>query len=472
MFRQIAESLRAEILRGRLRAGDRLPGTRTLARALGVQRLTVVAAFEELAAEGWVVNIRARGAFVPAVLPDAAAVRPVPVTPAARGIPPTPGYALPPAPPMYLRPVERPDMLAFASSQADTRLIPGDLIGRAYRRALRRGGVGLLSYTGPHGHPRLRAAIAVMLAATRGLPVAADHVCITRGSQMGLALIARALVRPGETVAVEELGYRPAWEAFRLAGASLAPIPVDEEGMQIDAVERVLQQRRIGAVYVTPHHQFPTTVTLSERRRRHLLDLARRHRFAIVEDDYDHEFHYDGRPVLPLASADTAGVVAYVGTLSKVLAPAVRIGYVAGPPPLIEAVAAHRVYVDTQGDAVLEYALGELLEDGTIARHIRRVRREYEVRRNRLVDALNQHLADQLTFTVPSGGIALWARTSRALDVEAWASLARAARVGITPASTYAFDGQPGPCLRLGFAALTPDEIDRGVRRLSAARPR
>jgi GntR family transcriptional regulator/MocR family aminotransferase len=289
---------------------------------------------------------------------------------------------------------------------------------------------------------------------------------------MALALLARALIRAGDVVAVEQLGYGPAWEAFRREGARIAGVPVDDDGLRIDALERVIAEGGVRAVYVTPHHQFPTTVTLSAGRRLRLLELARVHRFAIIEDDYDHDFHYDGRPVLPLASADPAGVVAYIGTLSKVLAPGLRIGYVAAPVPLVERLAAHRSYIDTQGDQVLEYAIAELLEEGTIQRHIRRVRREYRDRRDTLAVALRERLGDHLAFDVPAGGIALWARARRDLDVDSWARSAHDKGAVIVTASAYTLDGRSQPFVRLGFASLDTRELQEGVRRLAAALPR
>jgi GntR family transcriptional regulator / MocR family aminotransferase len=225
-------------------------------------------------------------------------------------------------------------------------------------------------------------------------------------------------------------------------------------------------------VYVTPHHQFPTTVTLSAGRRLRLLELARVHRFAIIEDDYDHEFHYDGRPVLPLASVDRAGVVAYVGTLSKVLAPALRIGYIVAPTPLVERIAAHRSYVDTQGDQVLEYAVAELLEEGAVQRHIRRMRREYGQRRDVLVAALREQLGSDVTFTIPAGGIALWMKARRGIDVDAWARAAKDRGAVVVTASAYTLDGRPRPFMRLGFASLNGEELREGVRRMAAALPR
>jgi GntR family transcriptional regulator/MocR family aminotransferase len=210
---------------------------------------------------------------------------------------------------------------------------------------------------------------------------------------------------------------------------------------------------------------------MSAGRRLKLMELARTHRFAIIEDDYDHEFHYDGRPVLPLASADRFGVVIYVGTFSKVLAPALRLGYVVAPVPLIARIAAHRSLIDTQGDQVLEYAIAELLDDGEIQRHIRRVRREYHARRDTLVEALRSQLADDVTFAVPAGGIALWVRATKSADVDRWAARARDQGAVIVTAAAYALDGRPRPFMRLGFASLNSRELEEGVRRLAAARP-
>jgi GntR family transcriptional regulator/MocR family aminotransferase len=468
LFQQIARAITADIRRGRLRPGDALPGTRTLARALGVQRLTVVTAFEDLVAEGWIVNQRARGAFVSTDLPDPTPRR---FTSRARlpGMAERTAFDLRPAPEPE-RPYDVPrDSLLFAPSRPDVRLAPGKALGRSVRRAMGMPAGALLSYGPPEGHPRLRKAVAAMLASTRGLAARPANVCITRGSQMAVSLLARTLLGPGDVVAVEQLGYRSVWESFRLVGAKVIGVPVDPDGLQVDALERAIRKYNVRVVYVTPHHQFPTTVTMSAGRRLKLLDLAQAHRIAIIEDDYDHEFHYDGRPVLPIASADRHGVVAYVGTFSKVLAPALRLGYVAGPVPLIERLAAHRSHIDTQGDQVLEYAVGELLEEGEIQRHIRRVRREYRVRRDALVTALREHLGNRVAFDVPAGGIALWVKATNGVDVDEWASAAKGRGALVVTAAAYALDGRPQPFIRLGFASLNSSELEEGVRRLAAA---
>ena len=226
-------------------------------------------------------------------------------------------------------------------------------------------------------------------------------------------------------------------------------------------------------MYVTPHHQFPTTVTLSAAGASPPRARAR-HRFAIIEDDYDHEFHYDGRPVLPLASVDHAGVVDLCR--HAVEGPGARrcgIGYFVAPTPLVERIAAHRSYVDTQGDSVLEYAVAELLEEGAVQRHIRRMRREYGQRRDVLVVALRERLGSDVTFTVPAGGIALWMKARRGIDVDAWARAAKdRGAVVVVTASAYTLDGRPRPFMRLGFASLNGEELREGVRRMAAALPR
>jgi GntR family transcriptional regulator/MocR family aminotransferase len=306
-----------------------------------------------------------------------------------------------------------------------------------------------------------------MLAAARGVACDEDTLLLARGSQMALDLTARALVRPGDLVAVEALGYRPAWMALSLAGARLEPIPVDERGMQMEALANLCQQERVRAVYLTPHHQYPTTVGLAAPRRLQLLELARTHSFAIIEDDYDNEFHYEGRPTLPLASADTSGVVVYIGTLSKILAPGLRLGFVAAPRPFIDTLANLRMLSDRQGDQTVECAVAEMIEDGEVQRHARRMRRIYQTRRDVLAESLRSKLGARIRFALPAGGMALWAE----LDLDADKLAVRALDKGVSfyPARRFSFDGKSRPFVRLGFAALSESELREAVRRLASA---
>ena len=293
VFLQIARALVEDVRRGRLRPGDLLPSSRALAATLRVHRNTVLAAYQELYAEGWITMEKARGTFVSRELPEP---RPRHFAPSPRSVMPArAGFELGAATVQVpYRPPPRGTLL-LAGGLPDVRLAPALELARAYRRALATGSSGraLLDYGDPQGHVRLRSALAAMLSATRGLAADASSLLVTRGSQMALYLIARALFQPGDVVAIEALGYRPAWEAFRQAGARLVPLPVDAAGLDVDALAQLVGRERVRAVYVTPHHHYPTTATLAPGRRLRLLELARAARLAVIEDDYDHEFHYD-----------------------------------------------------------------------------------------------------------------------------------------------------------------------------------
>lgn len=470
LFLQIARSIAADVRRGRLKPGAALPGSRTLAQSLGVHRNTVLAAFAELEQEGWIVARRARGTFVADALPEVLPRRFGRAPRSARRVElklaePWPVEPYPPAP---------PGVLPLVGGLPDLRLVQKATLARAYRAALRFA-PETLTYGSDQGHPRLRAALAALLATTRGVSTDPEQLIITRGSQMAIHLATRAVAGAGSVIAVEGLGYRPAWEGMRLAGAELVPVPVDGGGIRVDALRALCRRRRIAAVYVTPHHQYPTTVTLAPGRRLELLSLAAEQAMVILEDDYDHEFHYAGRPILPLASADEAGVVVYIGTLSKVFVPGLRIGYAAARPEIIDRMRRVRSHIDRQGDQTLEWAVATLIEDGELGRHTWRVRRHYIERREALLEALRAELGGVLAFEAPPGGMALWARIERrrgrAPDAEAWARRALEAGVLVQPSRRFRFDGRASPHLRLGFGALTPPEIRRAVGLLRAAAP-
>lgn len=464
MFVQVAAAISDDIRRGALRGGDRLPSTRALAAQFTVNRNTIVAAYDELVAQGWAVTRGPRGTFVCDTLPERAVRRALPVT--TRGIPVRSGFDMR-AVPVYRLPLG-PDEVRYQLSLGvpDTRLLPTALLSGAYRRALRsRAGRAGLDYGDPRGQLRLRTALAAMLRSRRGIPAVADNILITRGSQMGLALIARMLIRPGDAVAVEQLGYQPAWRAFEEAGARLLPIALDGSGLVVEALPEAPPR----CIHVTPHHQYPTMVLLSPARRIALLERARRDRIAIVEDDYDHEFHFEGRPVAPLAAADRGGHVLYLGTLSKILAPGLRLGFVAAPERTIENLARLSAVVDRQGDQILEAAVAELIEDGELQRHARKMCRIYESRRDALASALDRELRGVLSFTLPPGGVTLWVRVDDGVKLEAWRSRALARGVAFSTAREFALDGRPRPYVRLAFARHDEAELGDAIRRMRRA---
>jgi GntR family transcriptional regulator/MocR family aminotransferase len=479
LFRRIARLFTDEIRRGRLRAGDRLPATRALARMLEVNRNTVVTAYDELVSEGWVATTPASGTFVSQRLPDLSPRRFAAASALRAGVPEGLGFDLGPAQrgiPDPPPPVLPKGGLFLWGGMPDLTLVPAAALARAYRRAVRDRAAVTLTYTGDaRGDPRLRAAIATMISATRGLSAGAEDVVVTRGSQMALDLIARALVRRGDVIAVEELGYRRAWDAFHRAGATLVPIPIDGDGLDVGALETLVARRRVRALYLTPHHQYPSTVVLSAARRIALLDLARRARLAIIEDDYDHEFHFEGHPVMPLGSADRAGVVIYVGTFAKILAPGLRLGFTVAPRPLLDRIATLRAVVDRQGDMASESAVADLIEDGELQRHARRMRRIYQSRRDVFVAALRRRLGDALTFDVPPGGMSLWARAATGIDAEAWCRRAAVHGVGFITGGAYALPGDAHATarwrdhLRLGYSFHDAPQLEEAVRRMEVA---
>lgn len=466
MFVRVAAEIVASIRRGSLQPGDRVPSTRALAAQLRVNRNTVVAAYDELIAQGYLTTRGAAGTVVSRELPERA-VRRVPVAP--EGIPARPGFEMRAVEPPFAPFGDADTVYHLSGGVPDTRLVATATLARAYRRALgSRNGRSGLDYGSPHGSLRLRVAIAAMMRESRGIPATAENILIVRGSQMALDLSTRLLVRPGETVAVEELGYRPAWRAFEEAGARIAPIALDAQGLVVDELAGV----RPRCVYATPHHQYPTTVLLSQARRAALLERARRERFAVLEDDYDHEFHFEGRPVAPLAASDPHGSVIYLGTLSKILAPGLRLGFVAAPAKVIENLARLRSTVDRQGDQILEQAVAEMIEEGELQRHARKMRRAYAARRGALEHALRTHLGGVLAFELPAGGITLWARVARDVSLEAWLERARARGVAVTAARHFAVDGKPRPFIRLAYARYDERELADAVRRLRDALPR
>lgn len=460
LFLALARALIADIERGRLPPGTALPGTRALAVSLGMHRNTVDAAYQDLILQGWLVSVPSRGTFVARDLPDCPPLRPVdPVLPDQE-------HAVRPAP------------LPFSLSDGtpDPRLAPVVALAQAIRRALLSPSfLSCRDYGDPCGHPLLREALALYLRDERGLAVRPAQVMITRGSQMALFLAARALGRTGAVIAVETPGYPLAWRAFQAAGVPVVGVPVDGEGLDVEALERLAaSQPGLVAVYLTPHHQYPTTVTLGAARRLRLLDLARRHDLVIIEDDYDHEYRFEGRPLLPLAARNHAqDRVIHVGSLSKLIAPALRIGYAIAPPALLERMAGQREAIDRQGDGPLEQALGELLADGTLRRHARKARRLYLARRDRLVSLLRVTLADRTDFAVPAGGLAVWLRLRGEAElVDQWVQRAAALGLAVLPGRQFSLPpAAPPAALRLGFAALSEDELERAVEVLVRACP-
>lgn len=443
-YLQLVSLIVYEIKEGRLKPLDALPGTRELASKLEINRKTVVLAYEELIAQGWLQSEGRRGTFV------------------AQNFPLTvntehhKSFKVEPAQPLSSERFE----VSINDGIPDSRLIPFEIISRAFRHAL----IGTarssrLGYSNPLGTDELRIAISNMLNMERGLHVTPDNICVVRGSQMGIFLTGKVLIQPGDAVVMERLSYKPARLAFQASGAEVINVETDEYGMNIDQLDHICSKRDIRFVYVTPHHQFPTTVMMSMERRMQLLQVASKYGFKILEDDYDHEFHYILHPVLPLACQDRNSVI-YVGSLSKVLAPGLRVGYVVGPEEFIKECAEHIMIIDRQGNPVTELAAAELMSSGELKRHILKTLKVYAQRRGKLASILSADFGDIFDFTTPNGGLAFWLNLKKYTSMSAFIIKAQSLGLHFSRDSTYENEKHDLEAIRLGFGSHDDRQIE------------
>ncbi|PKO47756.1 MAG: PLP-dependent aminotransferase family protein [Betaproteobacteria bacterium HGW-Betaproteobacteria-22] len=468
VYLQIAQQIIEEIQRGRLPPSTAMPGTRELADMINVNRKTVVLAYDELIAQGWLTTESRRGTFVSSNLPNFSVSVPL----LNKHIAEFDAHKLTPYAEQLVTEKDSASncVVEFNDGIPDTRLIPFKMISMAFRHALLVSSrANKLGYDSPKGVQALRQSIATMLNLERGLNVGMDNICIVRGSQMGIFLAARILSKPGDYVVVENLSYPPAREAFKSCGATILGVGQDSHGMNVDELRTLCEKHRIRAVYVTPHHQFPTTVMMTAERRLKLLRLADQYDFIIVEDDYDHEFHFSHHPVLPLASANDSDRVVYVGSLSKVLAPGLRVGYLAASKAFIQQCASEVLLIDRQGNSVTELAVAELMESGEIKRHIRRTIKIYEERRNELIRLLQNELSEFVEFETPYGGLAIWLRLKKGVDINHLVQKAQLEKVKVLPAALFSESGSDIGAIRLGFGSLNVAELTTGVERLKRA---
>ncbi|MFI5933452.1 PLP-dependent aminotransferase family protein [Actinoplanes sp. NPDC051494] len=441
---RVYRALREAIVDGRLVAGHRLPATRVLAADLGVSRNSVATAYERLVAEGYLVARIGAGTFVADVRSE-----PVPRRAAADPLTPRAGWSFTPRASDGDEPKPRYD---FRSGIPDATLFPFETWRRFVAAELRLRAHDPGGYAGPAGHPGLRAAVARYLGYSRSLRVTADDVLITNGTQHALDLIGRVLLAPGDVVAVEEPGYPPARRLFASLGARVVGVPVDGAGLVVDALP---EDARI--VYATPSHQFPLGRPMSLARRHALLDWARRKQVALLEDDYDSEFRYSARPLEPLHSLDTAGRVLYLGTFSKTMIPSVRTGFVIAPPALRSALAAARQLGDGYGQIAVQAALARFIDEGQLARHVRRAAKAYADRRSRIVAALSGHPG--LDVVESAAGLHVTALSRRPPAPNRVVAALAAKGVAVEDLADYG----SGTGFVFGFGAIDPAVLDEGM---------
>ena len=465
VHRWLWTALRGAILEGRLRPGTRLPGTRDLARQYGLSRGTLVAAFDQLHAEGYLEGRIGSGTYVSRTLPDdllqvtrsSSAEAPRTERPGRRrarsssDVLPFASGAVGPA-------------RAFRANQPALDRFPTTLWAQVAARRYRRASASLLLGCPALGYQPLQVAIADYVNTSRGVRCSPDQVAILSGVQEGLDLIGRLVLEAGDRVGVEDPGYPGAVAAFKALGATVTSLRVDGEGcVPPDA------RARLRLIYVTPGHQFPLGVTMSLSRRFELLDWAHAAGALIVEDDYDSEFRYHGRPIPALQGLDRHGVVVYAGSFGKVLFPSLRLGYLVVPEDLVDRLAALKSVTSRHAPLLDQAVLCDFMEAGHFGRHLRRMREIYAERRDALQDGARTELAEWLEIPVIEAGLQTAARLLKGIGSQAAVNAAAEREVEVISLARYCRERERRHGVVLGFAAVEPREIERGVRQLAAA---
>jgi GntR family transcriptional regulator/MocR family aminotransferase len=449
---QIYRQLRDAVLDGRLRRDEALPSTRELAEQLKVSRNTVTTAYERLIAEGYLTGRAGAGTFVNALpLAEPSAPRPT-----SGSLTPRAMWPSMPVPPDY----DKAPEFDFRVGAPDARLFPYAAWRRLLTNQLRPTSVGTGMPVEPAGHVGLRTVVARHLRTARTIEAHPQDVLVTSGVQQALDLIGRVLLEPGDTAAVENPGYVPPRLVWEAQGARVVGVPVDEQGLIVDALPADAR-----VVYVTPSHQYPTGVALSLRRRVELLAWAQKHDAAIVEDDYDSEFRYTEQQLEPLHSIDRNGRVLYVGSFSKVLLPTLRLGFLIHPPSLRHALHAAKFLTDWHTSLPIQAAMADFVEQGMFATHLRRVRRVYRQRHERITAALAGPLSAHLTAVPSAAGLHLSAMVRGATAADALVR-AQAAGIGVASFPEIAAAPPDPPGIVFGYGMIDARRIDEGLTRL------
>ncbi len=465
LYLRIARAMRTAIQRGQVLPGEPLPSTRKLASLLNCHRHTVMTALDELVAEGWI-NARPRqGYLVSTTLPDTffvpgdSSAVDSPATTSPRIITTwdqdEPGYP----------PAMDGNHLNLRSGVADLRLFPVKEFNACLSDVLRRDPSSALGLGPVLGSEKLIREMSTYLRRVRA--IADKKIIITHGSQEGIYMTGQLLLKPGDRVAMEDPGYPLARQAFKAAGAEIVPVRSDKGGMDTDHLLKLVQRQKIRLIYVTPLHQFPTTATLPANRRLHLYQIAAKYQIPILEDDYDHEYHYRSYPPSPLAANDPMGLVIYVSTLSKTLFPSVRIAFMAVPPSFVPGIRRYRNITTRPPGLINQNAIAGWIAQGGFERHLRKMRKCYEERRNTMVESLEKarDKGIPLSWSVPDGGMALWLDTNK--DSGKVARQAEQQGISLLHESLFRLKPEKGTHLRLGFAHLPCDEIKQGIQRLA-----
>lgn len=418
VYSQIAIQIIHAIRNGTLKAGTHLPGSRELAKISGVHRKTVIAAYDELDAQGWITIFPRKYAAVSGHIPS---LKPQKWDKTEVLAPYDNDLEIP------FRVIEKkefaenespvPDII-IDDGHPDVRLSPIDDLLKAYRSLTSKKHAIKNASTGTtQGTKDLREELVNYLSVTRGLNISAGNLLITHGAQMSIYLSAQLLLGPSSNIIVAKPNYPVANRAFEESGATIIEVDIDDKGINTDEIEQRCRTKRIDAVYVIPHHHYPTTVTLSAERRMKLLELSRQFSFTIIEDDYDYDYHYTSSPYLPLASANHTGNVIYTGSFSKILDPSLRIGFMVAPKNFIQQCTALRKIIDVGGDGYMHNALAALIKENELKRHLKKAKKCYHQRRDFLDGLLKEKLGRYVSYWLPTGGMAIWVKLNPGFSV-------------------------------------------------------
>ncbi len=455
---QLAQALRDRIVSGKMASGTRLPTHRELAARLGVARITVTEAYRQLQAEGLVEARVGAGTFVVDLPPISAESQPH-----SPRLSPWGQRVLAASTPSHKQATARPE-IDFGFGRSYPHIFPYDIWRKLLARYLSTDDAMLSRYGSVAGFEPLRQALADHLTRVRGVVCSAEQVVIVSGAQQALDLLARLLLTPGDRVLVETPGYRDAFKLFKLYGAHLLGAQVDTAGLPVEQLKPSLRPRLI---FTTPSNQFPRGGSLSIQRRLALLQWARERQALIVEDDYDGELRYDSHPLPALQSLDRDERVIYLGTFSKVLFPALRLGYVVLPPALVAPFVAAKGLVDRGAPTLTQAAIADFIAEGHFERHLRHLRVAYGERRQALVKALDAHWGDAVDYTNVPAGLHVMVYLNSAENEPDLIRRAAAEGVGIYPGAPYHLQQPAPPSILLGFSGLTAEEIEQGIARLA-----
>lgn len=455
VYLQIAHQFINAIQRGYILAGAQLPGTRTLSRDVGLHRKTLVAAFDELHKQGWINIIPNKGAYVSDIILPSQKVKRAPAKVLTQYALKA-GFTFSKNNILETRQEDAQLALAFNDGQPDVRLAPTTLISRFYAAALRKKvNHKYLGYTRTR-NLFFNEQLCNFLHQTRGLHTAPHNILITRGTEMNMYIAAAALLYPGDVVLVGHLSYYMANMVFQQAGARLKQIPVDDEGINTDMIERICKKQKVRMVYVTPQHHYPTTAALSASRRVALLQLSAQYGFIILEDDGDCGAFNQGQLLPPLLSGDANGMVVQIGCIGKTLPPGFRVGYIIAPENVMKELKKLQTIIDGGGDWLTERVLGELIAEGEIHRHYKRCQKIYQERRDHFCEKFYKHFSAMAQFERPAGGLAIWAKWKPELNLS---KLSKAcAGNGLLLPQILLYQNRQLTATRLGFGNFSEGE--------------